>query len=70
VTQATPFDTAQVTVASDTYIDVLGLAITQCATSLFEPDGMVLNPKDYSKIQRIKTTSTNDTSLAIRTVRA
>jgi HK97 family phage major capsid protein len=60
VTQATPFDTTQVTVATDTYIDVLGEAITQCATSLFEPDGIVLNPKDWSRIQRIKTATTNE----------
>jgi HK97 family phage major capsid protein len=51
VTQATAFDTTQVTVATDTYIDVLGLALTQCAASLFEPDGIVLNPKDWSRIR-------------------
>jgi HK97 family phage major capsid protein len=60
VTQATTFDTTRVNPATDTYIDVLGIGITQCAESLFEPDGIVLNPKDWSRIQRIKTATTNE----------
>ena len=60
IAQATVFDTTRVNTSTDTFIDVLGIAITQCAESLFEPDGVVLNPKDFSRIQRIKTASTNE----------
>jgi len=60
ITNATAFNTAVVNTTTDTYIDVLGLAISQCAESLFQPDGIVVNPKDWSRIQRIKTTSTNE----------
>jgi len=60
VTNADAFHTSAVNVATDTLIDVLGLALSQCAESKFSPDGIVLNPKDWSRIQRIKTTSTNE----------
>ena len=58
VTNSTAFDTSEVTTATDTYIDVLQQAITQCSKSYFPPDGIVLNPLDWSRIQRIKTTGT------------
>jgi HK97 family phage major capsid protein len=58
INNATAFDTAAVTVATDTYIDVLQEAITQVSKSHFPPDGIVLNPLDWSRIQRIKTTGT------------
>jgi HK97 family phage major capsid protein len=60
VTQATIFDTTRVNPTTDTFIDVLGIGISQCAESLFEPDGIILNPKDFSRLLRIKTTSTNE----------
>ena len=60
VTEADVFDTSVVNPSTDTFIDVLGLALSQCAASKFQPDGIVLNPKDWSRIQRIKTTSTNE----------
>ena len=58
IANSTAFDTAAVTVATDTYIDVLQEAITQCSKSYLPPDGIVLNPLDWSRIQRIKTTGT------------
>jgi HK97 family phage major capsid protein len=59
-TQATAFDTTRVNPATDTFIDVLGIALSQAAESLFDPDAVVLNPKDWSRIQRIKTATTNE----------
>jgi HK97 family phage major capsid protein len=58
--QATTFDTTRVNVATDTFIDVIGLALTQASESLFDPDAVILNPLDWSRIQRIKTATTNE----------
>ena len=58
ITNATAYDTTQTNPASDTFIDVIQLAITQCSKSFLPPDGIVLNPLDWSRIQRIKTTGT------------
>jgi HK97 family phage major capsid protein len=58
IANSTTFDTSVVTVASDTFIDVLQLAITQCSRSFLPPDGIVLNPLDWARIQRLKTTGT------------
>jgi HK97 family phage major capsid protein len=58
IANATTFDTTAVTVATDTFIDVLQLAITQCSRSYLPPDGIVLNPLDWARIQRVKTTGT------------
>jgi HK97 family phage major capsid protein len=58
ITNATAYDTTQTNTATDTFIDVLQLAIAQCAKSFLPPDGIVLNPLDWSRIQRIKTTGT------------
>jgi HK97 family phage major capsid protein len=55
ITNATAYDTTQTNPATDTFIDVIGLAITQCSRSFLPPDGIVLNPLDWSRIQRIKT---------------
>ena len=60
VANADIFDTSVVNPSTDTFIDVLGLALSQCAASKFQPDGIVLNPKDWSRIQRIKTATTNE----------
>jgi HK97 family phage major capsid protein len=57
IPQATPFDTSVVNPSSDTFIDVIGLALTQASQSLFSPDAIVLNMKDWSRIQRIKTST-------------
>jgi HK97 family phage major capsid protein len=58
IANSTTFDSSVVTPATDTFIDVLQLAITQCAKSFLPPDGIVLNPLDWSRIQRLKTTGT------------
>ena len=58
ITNATTFDTTPVTPATDTFLDVLQLAITQCSKSYLPPDGIVLNPLDWARIQRIKTQTT------------
>ena len=58
ILNSTAFDTSFTTVASDTYIDVLLHAKTQVQLSYFEPDAIILNPKDWEKIQLIKTTGT------------
>jgi HK97 family phage major capsid protein len=55
IPQATVFDTTRVNVASDSFIDVIGLALTQASESFFAPDAIILNVKDWSRIQRIKT---------------
>jgi HK97 family phage major capsid protein len=58
IANSTTFDTSAVSVGTDTFIDVLQLAITQCSRSYLPPDGIVLNPLDWARIQRIKTTGT------------
>jgi HK97 family phage major capsid protein len=58
IANATTFDTSQVTVATDSYIDILQEAITQVTKSKFNPDGVIVNPLDWSRIQRIKTVGT------------
>jgi HK97 family phage major capsid protein len=55
IPQATVFDTTRVNTATDTFIDVVGLALTQASESYFSPDAIILNVKDWSRIQRIKT---------------
>jgi HK97 family phage major capsid protein len=59
-TNASVFDTTRVNPATDSFIDVLGIALTQASESLFDPDAVILNPKDWSRIQRIKTATTNE----------
>ncbi len=56
VTEATLYDTARTTVATDTFIDVLRHAITQAEASFFEADAIVLNPQDWEAIELTKTT--------------
>jgi HK97 family phage major capsid protein len=56
IANSTAFDTSVVTVATDTFLDILQLAITQCSRSYLPPDGIILNPLDFARIQRIKTT--------------
>jgi HK97 family phage major capsid protein len=58
--QATAYDTTRTNTATDTFIDVLGIALTQASESLFDPDAVLLNPLDWSRIQRIKTATTNE----------
>jgi HK97 family phage major capsid protein len=58
ITNATTFDETVVTPAVDTFIDVLALAVLQCSKSFLPPDGIVLSPLDWARIQRIKTTGT------------
>jgi HK97 family phage major capsid protein len=54
VTESTAYDTTRTTVASDTFMDVLRHAITQCEASFFECDGIVLNPQDWEAIELTK----------------
>jgi HK97 family phage major capsid protein len=58
ITNATTFDTTQVNVSADTFIDVLLRAKTQVQISYFEPDFIVLHPRDWERIQLIKTAGT------------
>jgi HK97 family phage major capsid protein len=55
IAQASTFDTTRVNPATDSFIDVIGLALTQASESYFSPDAIILNVKDWSRIQRIKT---------------
>jgi HK97 family phage major capsid protein len=57
INNATVYDTGYYS-SSDTFIDVLLHAKTQVQLSYFEPDFVILNPKDWEKIQLIKTTGT------------
>ncbi len=57
IPQASTFDTTRVNPATDSFIDVVGLALTQASESYFSPDAIILNVKDWSKIQRIKTST-------------
>jgi len=57
IPQATVFDSTRVNPATDSFIDVLGLALTQASESYFAPDAIMLNVKDWSRIQRIKTST-------------
>jgi HK97 family phage major capsid protein len=56
IAQSTPFDTAFSTPASDTYIDTVARAIEQVQLTNFDPDAIVMNPKDLWQIQLSKTT--------------
>jgi HK97 family phage major capsid protein len=62
VTNATTFDTTPVVTASDSYIDVLRRAVTQVQLSFFEPDGIVLHPRDWEVIELTKETGTGISS--------
>jgi HK97 family phage major capsid protein len=55
IAQSTPYDTAFSTPASDTYIDTVARAIEQVQLTNFDPDAIVMNPKDLWQIQLIKT---------------
>lgn len=54
ITNATVYDTGYYN-SADTFLDVLLHAKTQVELSYYQPDGIVLNPKDWEKIQLIKT---------------
>jgi len=56
VANSTAYDTTLTTVATDTFIDVLSHAITQVQLSYFDPNGIVMHPKDWERIKLIKTT--------------
>ena len=58
IANSTTFDTTLTTTATDTFIDVLSHAITQVQLSYFEPNAIVLHPKDWERIKLIKTTGT------------
>lgn len=58
IANSTTFDTTLTTAATDTFIDVLSHAITQVQLSYFEPNAIVLHPKDWERIKLIKTTGT------------
>jgi len=59
VTNATAFDTSYTTVATDTFIDVIGHALEQVTeNSNFEPDGIVMNRLDWHTVTLIKTQGT------------
>ena len=58
ITNATPFDVSQTVVATDTFIDVLGHAISQVQLSYFEPDAIIMHPKDLWRVMLTKTTGT------------
>jgi HK97 family phage major capsid protein len=56
ILNSTAYDTSFTNTSSDTFIDVLLHAKTQVQLSYFEPDFIVLNPRDWESIQLIKTT--------------
>ena len=58
ITNSTAYDTSYTSVGTDTFLDVVQLAILQCSRSFLPPDGIVLNPLDWARIQRIKTVGT------------
>jgi HK97 family phage major capsid protein len=55
ITNSTTYDTGYYN-SSDTFIDVLLHAKTQVELSYYKPTGYVLNPKDWERIQLVKTT--------------
>jgi len=55
VTQATAYSNPGVTVAAETRIDRLRLAMLQVELSEYSPDGIVLNPIDWTSIELLKT---------------
>ena len=59
ILNSTAYDTGYTTVASDTYIDVVGHAIQQVFdSSNLEADAVIVNPTDWHTITLIKTTGT------------
>ena len=54
ITNATTYDTNRTTVATDTFADILSHAMQQVRDSFYEPDGIVLHPKDWEKVKLIK----------------
>ena len=58
VTNATTFDTTPVSTASDSYYDILGLAILQLQKENFSCTGFVMNPVDYWTMVRTKESGT------------
>src|SRR5205823_3390634 len=55
LTQASLFDTTPVTPSSDTYLDVIRLAMLQVEDGAkLEADGIILNPRDVARLDRIK----------------
>jgi HK97 family phage major capsid protein len=61
ITNATAFDTSYTTVATDTFIDVIGHAIVQVEeNSNLEADAVIMNPLDWHMVTLIKTGTTNE----------
>jgi HK97 family phage major capsid protein len=61
VTNATPYDTNRTNVATDSFIDVIGHGLQQVTDeSNFEPDAVVLNPRDWETVRQTKTATTLD----------
>lgn len=59
IANATAYDTARTTIASDNYMDVISHALTQVRASFYEPDGIVLNDADWERIRLSKDTTGN-----------
>lgn len=55
IAQSTPYDTSFTTTATDTYIDVVAKAIEQVQLANYDPDAIILNPKDFWRISLSKT---------------
>jgi HK97 family phage major capsid protein len=62
VTNATAFDTSYTNTSTDTYIDVIRHAITQVRMAELDADGIILNPKDWEKIELVKETGSGISS--------
>jgi HK97 family phage major capsid protein len=54
ITAATTAYAGTYTVASDTYIDTVNHAIAELEDENYEPDGLVIHPSDWRKMQLIK----------------
>jgi HK97 family phage major capsid protein len=62
ITQATTYDTTLTAPSTDTFIDVIGYAITQVQLSNLEADAIVLHPKDFWRISLTKETGSGISS--------
>ena len=59
ITNATAYDTNYSAPATDSYIDTVGHSFTMLQVANFEPSGVILNPKDWARVQQTKTATTN-----------
>jgi HK97 family phage major capsid protein len=55
IAQSTPYDTNFSNTSTDTYIDTVAHAIEQVQLANYDPDAIILNPKDFWRISLSKT---------------